>query len=123
MQEYWRLDPTGGDYFTPPLQGENRRTGRWETIAVVPDGAGGGLRGHSAALGLDLCWQPPKLRLYDPAARRWLQDPDDLHEAHRAAEARASDAEARADDEAAARRAAEAELAALRRRPGHPPPA
>jgi len=25
VAEYWRLDPTGGEYFTPPLQGEHRR--------------------------------------------------------------------------------------------------
>ena len=115
VQEYWRLDPTGGDYFTPPLQGDRRRAGHWQTIPIACN-ADGSLTGHSAALGLDLHWQPPKLRLYDPAEGTWLLDPDDLHEAHRAAEDRASSAEARAA-------AAEAELAALRRRLGHPPPA
>lgn len=76
------------------------------------------MRGHSAVLGLDLCWEPPKLRLFEPASGRWLLDPDDLLEAQRAAAARAASAAARADREAAARRAAEAELAALRGRLG-----
>ena len=108
VQEYWRLDPTGGEMQNPPLQGDRHPEGRWEPIDVTA-GAGCVLKGHSAVLGLDLCWQPPKLRLYESAAGTWLLDPDDLHEAHRAAEARAT-------REAAARRAAEAELAALRRR-------
>ena len=51
-------------------------------------------------LGLDLCWQPPKLRLWDPSEGVWLPDPDDL-----AAQA------ARATEDAAARPATEAELA------------
>lgn len=121
VSEYWRLDPTGGDYFTPPLQGDRRRSGRWETIKIAR-GADGALTGRSAALGLDLHWRPPKLRLHDPVTGAWLLDPDDLHEAHRAAEDRASSAEARAAAAEAARRAAEAELATLRQRLGHPPP-
>ena len=100
-QEYWRLDPTGGELLDPPLQAERRRAGRWEPIDVTA-GADGTLVGHSSVLGLDLCWQPPKLRLFDPAAGTWLLDHDDLHEAHQAAEA---------------------ELAALRRRLGNTPPA
>ena len=111
VQEYWRFDPTGGELLDPPLQGERRRSGRWAPIAVTA-GAGSVLRGRSEALGLDLCWEPPKLRLFDPAAGAWLLDPDDLLEARRAADARAEAAEARAE-------AAEAELAALRaQRPG-----
>ncbi|MCY3785339.1 MAG: Uma2 family endonuclease [bacterium] len=104
VAEYWRLDPTGGEYFAPPLEGERRRRGRWEPVPVAPD-ADGTLTARSDALGLELHWQPPKLRLYDPAAGAWLLDADDLHQAHEAAEHRA---------------AAEAELAALRRR--HRPP-
>lgn len=113
-QEYWRLDPTGGELLDPPLQGERRRSGRWEPIEVVA-GIGGEMRGHSEVLGLDLCWQPPKLRLFDPAVGTWLLDPDDLLEAQQAAETRAA-------REAAAREAAEAELAALRQRLGKAPP-
>ena len=68
-------------------------------------------------LGLDLCWEPPKLRLFDPAAGEWLLDPDDRVEAQHAAEDRARAAEDRAAS-------AEAEVAELRRRLGRsdPPP-
>ena len=121
VAEYWRLDPTGGELLDPPLQAERRPAGRWEPIEVTA-GIGGVLRGHSEALGLDLCWEPPKLRLFDPAAGAWLLDFDDLFEAHHAAEALAAGASARADREAAARRAAEAELAALRRSLDNAPP-
>lgn len=114
VQEYWRLDPTGGTLLDPPLQGERRRGDHWEPIDVTAD-AGDALRGHSSVLGLDLCWQPPKLRLFDPATGTWLLDPDDLLEAKQ-------DAEARADAAAAARRTAEAELAALQRHLENAPP-
>ena len=116
--EYWRLDPTDGDYFTPALQGEHRRGGRWEQIPIL-DGVGGSLIGHSAALGLDLCWTPPKLRLYDPATDTWLLDAEDLHTAHRAETQARQAAETRAEAEAAARHAAEAELTTLRRQLHH----
>ena len=133
VAEYWRLDPTGGDLLDPPLQGETRHSGRWTPIKVTPDAAGG-LRGRSNVLGLDLCWQPPKLRLWDITEQAWLPDSDDIGArlaeettartaaearatkeatARTAAEARAAAAEARATEEAAARTAAEAELAEL----------
>ena len=115
--EYWRLDPTGGDLLGTPLAGEHRRQGKWHSIPVSAEssvGDGVQLRGHSDVLGLDLCWTPPKLRLYHPATATWLRDHEDEAaranteaEARRAAEARAQVAEARAQ-------AAEAELAALR---------
>ncbi|WP_420619400.1 Uma2 family endonuclease [Candidatus Poriferisocius sp.] len=105
VAEYWRLDPTGGELLGTPLAGERRRNGQWEPIAITTETTGGhGVqrRGHSSALGLDLCWAPPKLRLYHSATDTWLRDHED--EA-----ARADAAEARAN-------AAEAELAALRAR-------
>lgn len=105
VHEYWCLDPTGGELLDPPLQGKRRRGGRWEPIDVTT-GVDDALRGHSSALGLDLCWQPPNLRPFDPAAGTWLLDHDDFLEAKRATETRAA-------HEAAARKAAEAKLAAL----------
>ena len=116
VQEYWRLDPTGGDLLDPPLQGERRRSGRWSPIRVAADG-GGGLRARSDVLGLDLCWMPPKLRLWDISAGAWLPDPDDLADMAARASEEASGrqaAEARLAEESAARQAAEAELAELR---------
>ena len=125
VEEYWRFDPTGGELLDPPLQGESRISGRWRAIDVVADtDVGSGLRGRSDVLGLDLCWRPPKLRLWDPSENAWLPDPDDLAEqaaARAAAEAElAAEAAARtaAEDRASA---AEAELAELRARLGGTP--
>ena len=101
VDEYWRLDPTGGELLDPPLQGERRVSGCWRPIEVAAD-TGGGLRGRSDVLGLDLCWRPPKLRLWDISEGVWLPDPDDQAAARIVAEERAS--------------AAEAELAELRAR-------
>ena len=114
VSEYWRLDPTGGDLLDPPLQGEWRRSGRWAPIEVLAEGVDG-LRGRSRVLGLDLCWTPPKLRLWDLSAGAWLPDPDDLAAKAAAAESRAVSAESRAA-------AAEAELAEMRERLGRMPP-
>ena len=108
VDEYWRLDPTGGELLDPPLQGERRVSGRWRPIEVTAD-AGGGLRARSDVLGLDLCWQPPKLRLWDISEGVWLPDSDDQAAARIVAEERAAAAEERAA-------AAEAELAELRAR-------
>jgi len=97
--EYWRLDPTGGEFFTPILQGDRRVGGGWEPIPTALDDDGR-LRGHSRALGLDLHAEPGRLRFRDPLTGLWLPDPDEAYD--------------RAEAEATARRAAEAELAALR---------
>lgn len=112
VTEYWRFDPTGGDFLGTPLAGEHRQDGLWEPIPVTRGASGHEgveLLGHSAVLGLDLCWAPPKLRLYHPATSTWLRDHEDEAARADAAEARVQAAEARAQ-------AAEAELAALRRR-------
>ena len=63
--------------------------------------------GRSPALGLDLCWQPERLRFFDPVTRTFLRN---LVEA----EARADAEQARADAEQARRLAAEADLLRLR---------
>ena len=110
VDEYWRLDPTGGDFYTPILQGDRRIGGTWEPIAVDHDG--GGLRGHSGVLDLDLHAKAHRLRLRDPRTGDWIPDPTEIrHQRDRMRESRDA-AEARAE-------AAEAELAALRARRSH----
>ncbi len=91
-------------------------------------------RGHSPLLGLDLCWTEGRLRFYDPAAGRWLENHTETAaraDAERAranaaeylaaaeqtratfAETRASAAETRAAAERAARETAEARMAEM----------
>ena len=117
VDEYWRLDPTGGDLFVPLLQAERRHGDTWEPIDVTPDdggGLGGGLRGHSRVLNLDLHAEPHRLRFRDSRTGTWLLDPDEMRHDRDAAVARAEAAVARAE-------AAEAELVARRARPNDRP--
>ncbi|MDE0196202.1 MAG: Uma2 family endonuclease [bacterium] len=106
--EYWRFDPSGLDLFTPALQGDRRVGDAWAPIAVCPDGEGR-LSGHSAVLGLDLHAEERCLRFRDSQTGRWLPNPEDLQHTLEATRQQR-------DAEAAARRAAEAELTALRAR-------
>ena len=109
IDEYWRFDPTGGEYHDRPLAGDRLVNGAYAPIELSAD-ADGMIRGHSSALGLDLCWDRGWLRFYDPVAGEYLPD---LAEAKAqrdaAAEARAAAAEARAAT-------AEAEAKTLRER-------
>ena len=143
VNEYWRLDPTGGDFFVPMLQAERRRGDTWEAIDVIVDGdggggvggsgvggvsggggggggglsgdgGGGGLRGHSGVLDLDLHAEPHHLRFSDPRTGDRLLDPTEMRHDRDAAVSRAEAAEVRAA-------AAEAELTALRTRPNDRP--
>ena len=101
VSEYWRFDPSGLGLYRPALQGDRRAGGAWEPIEVVPDGDGR-LWGRSEVLGLDLHAEARRLRFRDPHTGLWLPDPEDARRER--------------DAEAAARRASEAEVAALRAR-------
>ena len=108
VKEYWRFDPTGGDYHDAALAGDRLVDGRYERIEIErPDN--GGYRGYSEVLGLHLCWEEGILRFYDPDAGRYLRT-------HAEDVARADEAEARANEEAARANEAEAELLRLRER-------
>ncbi len=127
--EYWRFDPSGGEYHDRPLAGDLLVDGAYEPIEThyEPDGS---IWGRSAALGLDLYWQEGNLRFYDygrgvflPEYRELRGQRDAERARRRLAEARAeseaearAEAESRAESEAGARAEAEAELERLRER-------
>ncbi len=96
VREYWRFDPTGGDHYGEPLVGEYLADGEYRRfdIGSEPDGV---IRGHSPLLGLDFCWEEGRLRFYDPAAGRWLENYAETATARETAETRADVAETRAD--------------------------
>ena len=71
VPEYWRFDPSGGEYHDAPLAGDHLVDGVYQPIEVVQLGETS-YRGHSAVLGLDLCWEDGQLRWYDPASGRYL---------------------------------------------------
>jgi hypothetical protein len=122
VREYWRFDPTGGDYHDQPMAGDVLVNGEYQPTPLNR-GAGGLIRGHSPVLGLDLCWDNGRLRFYDPKAGEYLSTMIEALSGHAESEARADaesharvEAEARADAEAQARVEAEAEVQSLRER-------
>ena len=111
--EYWRFDPSGGEYHDAALAGDRLVDGVYEPIAI-DDLGDGRLRGYSDVLGLYVCWEDGRLRFFDPVTETYLRTHEDAEtraEEERtgraAAESRAEGAEARAEQERAERLAAE----------------
>ena len=100
IAEYWRFDPSGGEYHDAALAGDLLVDGKYEPIAIETL-ADGRLRGYSDALGLYVCWEDGRPRFFDPRTEGYLRSHDE-------AEARAGTAEARAEEERADRLAAQA---------------
>jgi len=113
VKEYWRFDHTGGEMYTPFLQGGRRAGDAWAPIAVAPDGEGR-LCGRSAVLGLDLCAEERRLRFRDPATGGWLHDPDETGLALEQTGLALEQTRRERDAAQARAAAAEAEVAALR---------
>ena len=106
IPEYWRFDPTGGEYHGRPLTGERLMNGRYQPIPLTtePDGI---LKGYSTILELSLCWDEGWPRFYDPATAAYLENWRQERAARRSAEAER-------DAERAERLAAETENERLR---------
>ena len=86
VAEYWQFDPTG-DYLRPVLEGRRRNAaGAYESVplATTPEG---GLRGVCEVLGLHVCADGSRLRLFDPAAGEFLLNHLEERRARQAAEA------------------------------------
>ena len=80
--EYWRVDPTGGDWYGYALAGDVLINGVYHPIELHTE-EDGTIWGYSAALDLCLCWNPAwdwdvddesKLRFYDRKTGRYLCD-------------------------------------------------
>ena len=126
VREYWRFDHTGGEFHNAPLAGDILVENKYEPIEIH-EGSEGLLWGHSAVLGLDLCWDDGKLRLRDPLTGEFLPTPEELQSDVQELQANAQaaralvdrerrgreEAEVRADAERATREAAESRLAAM----------
>ena len=110
VAEYWRFDPTGGEYHDDSLAGDRLVGGVYEPIEIDWRDAEHG-SGYSEALGLFVCWEREALRFYDPVQRRYLRTFSES-EARGDAEAARADAEAHARRQADARADAEAVRAA-----------
>ena len=103
--EYWRFDPTGGQYHDAPLAGDKlNEDGLYEPIEIVsePDGRHWG---YSETLKLELWWKDEMLRFRDPVSGEFLPTAKEWREATEVERDRADAAEARmAEVEAELRR-------------------
>ena len=102
--EYWRFDATGGRLYREPLAGERLVNGRYQPIGLTRQDDGS-IRGYSPAIDAHLSWEPREegqhrgwLHIYDPATGLRLESYQNVMAARRAAEMRAEDAEAEAEE-------------------------
>ena len=115
VSEYWRFDPSGGEYHDAALAGDFLLEGKYEPAAIETPQEGM-LRGYSVALGLYVCWEDGRLRFFDPRSESYLLSHDETEARAGTAEARAGTAEARAEEERAGRLAAQARASAAEAR-------
>ena len=110
VPEYWRFDPQDGAYHGERLAGDRLVGEAYEPIELTtaPDGV---LKGYSAILGLSLCWDENRPRLYDPVTDSYLESWPEVWEARAAAETQAAVEQAERLAERAARRVAETRAA------------
>ena len=111
--EYWRFDPSGGEYHDAALAGDRLVDGVYQPIDIEEMGEDR-LRGYSETLGLYVCWEEGMLRFYDPVTESYLRSHEESEARAEIAEARAETAEARAETAEARAAELEAELRRLR---------
>ena len=117
--EYWRFDPSGGEYHDVPLAGDTLVDGEYVSVEIVAE-SDGRHWGYSETLELELWWEEGKLRFRDPESGEFLLTPVELaadrlavYERADVAELRADVAELRAEEERAAREVAEARMVGM----------
>ena len=77
IREYWRFDPSGGEYHDRPLAGDTLIDGEYVPIEIVAE-SDGRHRGYSEILELELWWEEGKLRFRNPASGQFLLTPEEL---------------------------------------------
>ncbi len=113
VAEYWRFDPTGGDYHGEPLTGGRLIGNSYQPIELTtePDGI---LKGYSEVLGLSMCWDEGWPRLYNAATGTYMENWRQVWESREAERSiLQSEQEARSADQARIRQL-EAEIHRLR---------
>ena len=113
--EYWRFDPSSGEYHAAPLTGDRLADGEYRPIEIN-DTEDDVIRGYSEVLGLYICWEDGKLRWFDPITGNYLRTHLETESEREAAQqARLAERQARIAEQQA-RIAAEAENRRLRQR-------
>ena len=69
ISEYWRFDPTGGDYYGQPLAGERLVEGEYQPYELQEE-ADGSIIGYSPLLDLDFYWDGDEFDVLDPVTGR-----------------------------------------------------
>ena len=110
--EYWRYDPSGGDFYGEPLVGERLVDGEYERFELRHEDDGS-VRSHSEALNLELQWIDGELRFWDPVKGERLLNQQEEHDERVRAQARAEEERVGRLAEAARANAAEARIAQL----------
>ena len=72
VPEYWRFDPTGGEYHDAPIACDRLVGDEYQPMEMTTN-TDGVVWGHSDVLGLDLCWVDRQLRLFDPESDEYLR--------------------------------------------------
>ena len=94
IREFWRFDPSVGEYHDTPLAGDMLVDGEYVPVEVIAE-SDGRHRGYSEILELELWWEEGNLRFRDPVSGQFLLTPQELYERAETAEKRAGTAEAR----------------------------
>ena len=94
IPEYWRFDPTGGEYYETGLAGDRLVDGVYQPITIVHTDETHHW-GHSEVLNLGICWEDGQLRFWDPVEKRYLRTHQEEKHDRITAEAQADAAEAR----------------------------
>ena len=113
ISEYWRFDPTGGEWYGYPIAGDRLVDGAYQPIEikVEPDGTH---RGYSFALALELRAKDRRLTFHDPATGADLLNLAETQAELTEAQAELAERNAELSEQTAARRSAEAEAERLR---------
>jgi Uma2 family endonuclease len=94
IREYWRFDPSGGEYHDAPLAGDTLVDDEYVPIEIVAE-SDGRHWGYSEILELELWWEEGTLRFRDSASGQYLLTPEELAADRLAERERAGTAEAR----------------------------
>ena len=106
--EYWRFDPSGGEYHDAPLAGDSLSESVY-TPFPIDELANGEIRGYSPILRLYMCWVSQRLLFFDHLKGEYLPDGFELMNQRDEAEERREQAEARRDEAEVRRDKAEAQ--------------
>ena len=106
--EYWRFDPSGGEYHDVPLAADTLVNGEYVPVEIVAE-SDGRRWGYSETLELELWWEEGTLRFRDRVSGEFLLTPEELAADRLAAYERADEERAGREEERAGREEERAE--------------